>query len=264
METLKNCFMVTLTLLFVACVGATKDTNSANNAQGTGTEENINTSSPRTSKSAKYDTQCFEAFDYDYRKMLTKEDVLKHVSVSEPNTMEMDYREKPISKQLNACTYKWASDRPDQLMKNNIGGRTMETPVPDKNTVAINNLSFHKGNAEDAILVFGRKYKSLSDEEYNEMASRIDEQQKDKTEEERNTMKSLIRARQNLSFTPVADLGSDAYWGRQTVNNTYLGVNLYVLAGTIEFEITVKVSDDDQENVRVATLLAQEVLDKCK
>lgn len=253
MNILKMLTFALLSLVLIACGGSTTGENVEGNAQ---IEKN--------DKSTTYNTKCFESFDYDYRKMLTKEDVLKYVTVSDPNTIEMDYREKPISKQLNACTYKWPSDRPDQVMKTKVLQNSIETTVPDNNTVAVNNLSFHKGTAEDALLVFGRKYKSLSDEEYNEMASRIDEQQKDKSEEERNTMKSLLKTRQNLSFTSVADLGSSAYWGRQTVNNMYLGINLYVLAGTVEFEIIVKVSDDDQENVRVAKLLAQEVLDKCK
>lgn len=241
---MKKIILASATLLFVACSG--NSTNSENTSQSEVTASDSKGSSAKKGKSVKYDAKCFEAFNYDYSKMLTKEDVLKHVSVSNPDELEVNFKESRISKQHNKYSITWSSDR------------------SDKNAVAIEKISFKKGTAEKALQDFDRAYGQVSEEEYRQMEARIDEQQKDKSEEERKVMKSMVRARENMQFHPVANVGSGAYWEREEVSGVYFGTNLHVLAGTVEFRIKVKVSNDDEENARIAALLAQEVLNKCK
>ncbi len=244
-------------LLFTACSGNSAE--SASNASAALTASSAAPSSP----SAPYDASCFEAFDYDYRQLLTKEDILKHVLVSNPDAIEVIFNERPIETH-NEYRIEWASDRPDVVMSIKAGPTSVEIPKADKNIVTFQKISFKKGAADKALQDFDRAYGQLPEEEYRQMEARIDEQYRDKSEEERNTMKSLIRTREGMAFQPVANVGSGAYWMSRTTQNIYLGVELHVLAGTVEFQIDVKVSADDKENARIAALLAQEVLAKCQ
>lgn len=256
MKTLKH-YLLTMGFVFllIACGG-----NNKKDSQQDGATESTTASAEKTNKVQKYNTKCFEDFDYDYRKMLAKEDVLKHVSVSNPDAMEINFKENRSSKKYNEYSITWPSGRPDMTI--DLG--TVKIPKADNNIVAIEQLEFKRGDAEKALIAFDRAYGKLSEQEYREMEERIDETQADKSEEERKAMKSMIRARENMKFHPVANIGNGAYWEREEVKDVYFGTNLYVLAGTVQFRIKVKISNDDEENVRLATLLAQEILAKCE
>ncbi|SFT15971.1 hypothetical protein [Sphingobacterium wenxiniae] len=263
MKTLKNYLLATTTaLIFTACGG--NNANQGNDSQQQdGTTESATASAGKASKAKKYNAKCFEDFDYDYSKMLTKADVLKHVSVSDPDALEVNFKESRSSKKHNEYSITWASDRPDMVMEVKAGGTSVSLPQADNNIVAVEQLEFKRGDAEKELSAFDRAYGQLSEQEYREMEERIDQQQADKSEEERKVMKSMIRARENMKFHPVANVGSGAYWEREEFRKQYFGTNLYVLAGTVQFRIKVKVSNDDEENARIAALLAQEVLAKC-
>lgn len=249
------------TLLFMACGGG--NTNSGEEAR-LGVAETAAASSTEKSKSKKYNVKCFEDFDYDYSKMLTMEDILKHVPVSDPGAIELKYKESRVSKEHNECSYKWPSDRPDMIVKVKAGSNTMEMPRKDENIVAIERFGFSKNSPEQALSSFERAYGQLSEKEYQEMEARIDQQFRDKPEEERKSMKSMVKARQNMKFHPVANVGNSAYWEREAIDDLYFGTKFYVLAGTAEFRLKVKVGSDDEENARVAALLAREILAKCE
>lgn len=254
--------LATTACLLTACGG--NNANQGNDSQQQdGATESATAPAGKTNKVQKYNAKCFEDFDYDYSKMLTKEDVLKHVSVSDPDALEVNFKESRSSKKHNEYSIKWPSDRPDMVMEVKAGGTSLSLPQTDNNIIAVEQLEFKRGDAEKELSAFNRAYGQLSEQEYRDMEERIDQQQADKSEEERKVMKSMVRARENMKFHPVANVGSGAYWEREEFKGQYLGTNLYVLAGTVQFRIRVKVSNDDEENARAATLLAQEILAKC-
>lgn len=248
MKTLRTYLWSVATLLFVAC----------GNDMNTGAEGNPSVETE--AKVVMVNTSCYERFDYDYSAMLTMDDVLKHIPVSDPEAIELKFKaNNGISQRYNECVYQWASDRPDLTMS--VSGFSIHGP--DRNTVSLNNLNFFNGNAKEALESFERVYKKITEEEYVSMAANIDNEFKDKTEDERNTMKGFLETRKNLNFEELPGLGTAAYWHSVNVSGVYYGVKIYVLIGTVEFEISAKVSLDDQENVNAGRLLAQEVLNKC-
>lgn len=249
MKKLLNHALVAATaLLFISCGGG--------DGGGSGTT--------MSSRAAKDIASCFQAFEYDYRKMITEEDVWKHASLSDASLLEVTYEESRISPEYNDYVLKWPSDRPDMITKVSAGGISMEFPHEDENKVSIDRLDFYSTDAQAALSSFNQIYAQHTEEEYKEMEERIERGHQDKSEEEREQMKGFLKARASLSFEPLSDLGTAAYWEREMAQGNYLGVNLYVLSGTVTFRVKVKVSDDDDENVRVAKLLAQEVLNKCE
>lgn len=249
--------MATAALLFISCGsgdGSGKSKNHPDGSQGAG----------MSSSASKNIASCFEAFDYDYRRMLTQDDVVKHAGINDLSLLEVIYKESSISPPYNEYMIKWPSGRPDQTVKIESGGTTMEFLQEDVNKVSIDRLDFSKRDAESALGSFNRAYGQYSEEEYREMEERIARESQDKSEAEREEMKGFVRAREHLTFHPVSGLGTAAFWEREMAQGNHLGINLYVLSGTVEFRIKVKVSDDDDENVRLAKLLAQEVLNKCE
>lgn len=256
-KNLNNLVLTAAVLLFISCGGGGGSGSSGNDTDSA--DGNVMSSS-----AAKNIASCFEAFDYDYRKMLTQDDVVKHATINDLSLLEVTYEESSISPPYNEYILKWASGRPDQTVKIEAGGTTMEFAQEDVNKVSIDRLDFSKSDAERTLSSFNRAYGQYTEEEYREMEERIDRENQDKSEAEREQMKGFVRARENLAFQPVSGLGTAAYWERETAQGNHLGVNLYVLSGTVQFRIKLKVSDDDDENVRVAKLLAQEVLNKCE
>lgn len=237
-------------MLFLAC----------GSGESTGTGGSSADKTANKTKVAKVNTSCFERFDYDYSAMLTRDDVLKHIPISDPETLEMKFTaDNGVSQRYNDCIYRWSSDRPDI----NFGTSGFKIIGPDYNSVSLNNLDFYDGNAQEALESFERIYKKISAEEYESMAATLDRQFKDKTDEERSNMKKLLEARQNMDFEELPGLGTAAYWHSVNVSGVYYGVKIYVLIGTVNFEVTAKVSADDQENLSAGRLMAQEILNKC-
>lgn len=250
MKTSKNHLLAVSIIYFLLACGGNASQNGNSHDSGD-TETN--------SSSKKYNQACFKAFDYDYRQMLTVEEILEHVKVSDPGTLEVSFKESGIGKEHNEYSIKWPSDRPDMSM----GVGSMQLPIKDDNIVAVDRLEFKKDKSEDALSSFNNAYKQYTEEDYRKMEERIDKEYTDKSEEERKVMKSMIRARENMAFHPVSNVGNAAYWEREEVKGVYFGTNLHVLAGTVQFRIKVKVGPDDKENARIAALLANEILAKC-
>lgn len=210
------------------------------------------TTDPKNSKVV----SCFEAFDYDLEKFLTKEDVLVHVDPAKHS--EVKHEKVGESGQYASLTYQYKSDRTITLTMGSISQE-----VPDRNTFAIKGVSFYNGSEEEALANFETSYKKISDAELNTINERLEKEYADKPKEQLEQAKKFAQARKNLAYEPVAGLGTAAYWHSVTVAGINTGVDLKVLVGTMEFNILVKVSADNAENLKVAKALAEAVIKKC-
>lgn len=254
--------MAAAAVLFISCGGGDGSAGG-----GSGSDENdpdVAIGNLLSARATKNIASCFEAFDYDYRLMLTTDDVVKHAPIDDGSLLEVTYEESRISPKYNEYILKWPSGRPDQTVKIQSGGTVMEFTQEDENRVSMDRLDFSGSDAESALNVFNNAYRQYTEKEYSEMEARIAQASQDISEAEREQMKGYVEARENMTFQPLSGLGTAAYWEREMAQGNHLGVNLYVLSGTVEFRIKIKVSDDDQVNLRVAKLLAQEVLNKCE
>jgi hypothetical protein len=226
---------------------------------GNGEQKAANSSqSEQSSKiSASQFKSCFEAYAYDFEKILTKEQVSRYMAPAYHDQIKVDVRKMQSS--MGHVEYRYPSTRTHSVK---AGGRTME--VPDPNIIMFKGLTFSKTDEEKTLTAFEMKYKKLSDEEFQQMSANMEKQFAGRPKEQLEQALKMLEVRKNFNTTVVEGLGTLAYWKSFQVNGNSFGVELMVLAGTVEFTIQVKIDEDDTKNAQTAIALAKEVLAKCK
>lgn len=199
---------------------------------------------------------CFESFQYDLDKILTKDEVLKYIDDSQHSQVETEFKKRESS--MATLVYSYPSERIHTVTANG-----MPHEIPDKNIISLKGLEFSRIDEEKTLEVFNRKYKKLTEEEFQEMKSNLEKQYADKSKAELETALKFLETRKQFNSIAVDGLGTAAYWKNFTVNENDYGVELFVLAGTVEFVVQVKVSDDDNVNSNTAIEIAKEILVKC-
>jgi len=203
--------------------------------------------------------KCFSEFDYDYSKILSKADVLKVISAQKSRLVHVTYDAQPISKHYNHCTYTWPSDRPEMIL--NIAGHHVK--MEDKNSIQIGMLSISNLTEEQALTAFEMKYKFLTRQEIHEMQQRMGASYAGERKAELQQAKLFLQTRKDVNFNYLGDVGTAAYWRDVITSGVNHGIELYVLAGKVEFKLAVKTSNSREENVRMAKRLAKIILAKC-
>ena len=245
-----NAWLVCAAFLLFSC-------NSAESESAAG-EKAASTSAG--SKSGKKTASCLVKFDHDYSKLLTKEDVLKHISIDNPEGLEIKYNEKSVKKypEYGEIYYTWPSDRPGVQIS-----PSFPLKQPDDNTVSLTNLAFKEGDIADIQDRFHTAYRVMSQEEIDAGMARLEKSFKDKPAKELETAKGFLEARGKSKNKPVEGVGDHAYWFPTKVMDLNLGSKIVVLTGNAQFEVVAKVSGNDEENFEMARKIALEVLAKC-
>ena len=222
-------------------------------------EENV-VSSSSLSNSVNKKADCLVTFNHDYSRLLTIDDVLKHVSIEDPQKMEVKYDEKSVQKnpEYGEIFYNWPSDRPDVQIS-----PSFPLKQPDMNTISLTNLDFKEGSPAEIQERFHTSYKVMSQEEIDAGMERLEKYYKDKPAKQLESAKKLLKARGESKNKPVEGIGDYAYWFPVKVMNLYLGSKIVVLTGNAQFEVTAKLSENDEENLELAKKIALEVLAKC-
>lgn len=213
------------------------------------------TGSKSSNKASK---DCLMNYEYDYSRILTLDDVKKHITVDE-STLETE--EDSQNKTYGNVTYKWASDRPDLVTEIN----NMSIEHPDMNKVSMTKLSFYDSDdlktykSDDFIELFNRGYDPMSKEEFNQLFANLEKQYKDDPEM-LNTSRKLLESRMQSKYKKVEGIGQSAYWKWDDM----WGLELSVLFGNTKFYLEVKIDEDPQKNLDVATKIANDILEECK
>jgi len=197
-------------------------------------------------------TDCLEAKNYEYSKILSQEDILKYYKVNFSRTKSSCGETEG---EYGSCIYTWKSGRPNLILE--ISGSIIK--VPDDNSLGIKMLSFYYGSKEEIVSKFDMSYKDLSKKEVDVISTNLEESytNHEKLEEARSFME--IRE-ENNKYELIEDLGSRAYW---KWGNKY-GGELVVLTGEASFTIVTKISEDRGENLELAKQLAGEVIGNCE
>lgn len=246
---LLNGWIFCIALFLFSC---TSENDNSNN-------ENLKKSSDKIQSDTKK-ADCLAGYNYDYSRLLTKEDVLKHISISNSEELKIKYNENSVQRkpEYGEIYYNWPSDRPDVQIN-----PSFPLKAPDLNTVSFSNLSFKEGNVSRIRERFHTAYKEMSQEELDLGMARLEESFKDKSTKDLETAKKLLIARSNSKNKPVSGIGDYAYWFPTKTMDLYLGTKIVVLAGNAQFEVTAKVSENDAENLEIAKKIALEILAKC-
>lgn len=213
------------------------------------------TGSKSSSKASK---DCLMSYDYDYTRILTLDDVKKHVAVDE-STLETE--QDLNNKTYGSVIYRWKSNRPDLVTKIN----NMEIEHPDMNKVSMTKLSFYDSDdlktykSDDFVQLFNRGYDPMGKDEFDKLFENLKKEYKDNPEM-LETSRKLLETRMKSKYKKVDQVGQSAYWKW----NDMWGLEMSVLYGNTKFYLEVKIDEDPQKNLDAATKIANDILAKCK
>lgn len=235
----KLTFLAGIAFMLFSCNSGNKDSQSTSESSQESklSEGNVNVSN------------CLEAFEKDYEKLLSKEDM---VSVFEFNPENAKHNLRSGS--YGEHNYRWESNRAPivtTILNQEIKG-------PDYNSIGVANLSFYD---DDSDLMtnkdyFDRGYKTLSDAELKQIEDNLAKQ----SEEVKKSGEGFMEVRKKSQWEFVDGVGTSAWYKWHDTH----GGELAVLSGRATFDILLKVSEDPDENRDLAKKLAQKVIDKCK
>lgn len=229
------CIQLGITMLFTAC----------------------ETKKEMSNESSQHIAQCLMAKDYKYEDLLTKEDIAKHVEIDEAT---FKFEISPVKGEYGSCSYEWKSDRPDTQME--LLGQMI--PVKDNNRVTLKMLSFYTDselklyNQATASDLFDQSYKKLSQQEYESLLANLHKEYANDAAGF-DQAKGFLDARMKLTYQPIENLGSGAYYSWHEEH----GIKLAVLAESAHFIIESKTSGNSKTALQDAVLFAKEVLAKC-
>ncbi len=236
----KLTFLTGIAFVLFSCNSGTKE--SSDSSSETSQETKISNGNVNVS-------DCLEAFEEDYEKLLTKEDMAS-VYAFDSESAKRNLR----SGSYGEHNYRWESDRAPIvtiILNQEIKG-------PDYNSMGVANLSFYdddsdlKSNKD----YFDRGYKTLSEAELKQIEDNLAKQ----SDEVKKSGEGFMEVRKKSQWEFVDGLGTSAWY---KWHDTY-GGELAVLSGRATFEIRLKLSEDRDENRDLAKKLAQKVIDKCK
>src|SRR5690606_13340160 len=148
-------------------------------------------------KSNKKIASCLAKFDHDYSKLLTKADVLKHISLNNTEEAEIKYDAESVQKspEYGEIYYTWPSDRPDVQMNPSFPFKQ-----PDENTISLTNLVFHDGDADQLRSQFQTSHKEMSQEELDAGIARWEKSFKAKPAEDLEPAKNFWKDVESLKI----------------------------------------------------------------
>lgn len=196
---------------------------------------------------------CLKNFDYDFDKVLSKEEI---ASVHPIDIDDIKIKKSSSKGEHSSQYYQWASDRPDK--KSEINPILI---LPDDNQIGISSLQFHDTHTpmQELIDRFSMSYKPLSPEEIAKMNENLENKAKKDPSFDLAGAKKFLVKRAASSATLIDGLGNRAYW----VFNAENGGKLTVLNGNTQFMLSVKVSEEESENLNLAKELTKLILKKC-
>lgn len=231
-------FLVSVVFVLFSCNSGSKESSS-------GSDNSKETASTSSDLKA-YD--CLEKYVDDYSGLLTTEDMVS-VYPFEVDEAKVKLRAGGFGHHK----YSWPSDRPE--IEYEASG--IEIALEDMNMMGVSSLSFSRGKygMKSIRSTFDMGYKKLSEAELKMIDDNLDKQNDDV----KDTGKQMMKVREKRNWEFVEGIGNSAWykWDEKW------GGTLAVLAGRAKFDIELKISDNPEENRRVAEKLAKKVLDKC-
>lgn len=192
---------------------------------------------------------CLASFSNDYSLLLSKEEMN---SIYPFPKDEVELRNK--SGRYGSLKLLWPSDRGEIHLE--IAGRGVA--YEDKNFMEIGQISFYdkEQGLESVMDLFDRGYRPMSQKEIDRIKERL---KKSDNEDVRNMGGDLMNTRSQMKWQKVEGVGTSA-WYEWRENN---GIEMVVLAGFSKFQINVRISMDEAENLAIAKKMALLALSKC-
>ena len=185
--------------------------------------------------------------------------IKKHYNVPAQAKKNYSYRSEAKKHDKDTYEYTWDSDR---VRKMTISGREIEYP-------SSNRLGF-RWVGSDLFTIMGKPtplenfkafYRNTTAAEKEAALKKAGESMKEKGYDAKTTETATKMAKDlsgdDITFKEITGIGDAASWRIKEKELT-------VLVGKITFQVSVEISNNDNENIELAKKLAAEVLAKCK
>jgi hypothetical protein len=241
MKTIKMLYLLTLLLSFSACGGAKSTENAVSNIETIGNES------------------CIKDYMTKYDKLLPLEVIKIHYDL--PANAKMKYNYRPEAKRHDQDTYEFTWDS-GRKRKMKFGGQEMEYPSPNRIGLRwVGSDLFMIQGKPTPLENFRGFYRNASAAEkeaaFKQASEKLIEKGYDGKTVETATSLGKDLSADEIIFKNIDGLGEAAVWRIKEKELT-------VLVGKTSFQVSVEISENDEENIALAKKLAQEVLNKCK
>ena len=185
--------------------------------------------------------------------------IKKHYNVPAQAKKSYSYRSEAKKHDKDTYEYTWDSDR---VRKMTISGREIE--YPSSNRIGL------RWVGSDLFKIMGKPtplenfkafYRNTTAAEKEAAFKKAGESMKEKGYDAKTTETATKMAKDlsgdDITFKEIAGIGDAASWRIKEKELT-------VLVGKITFQVSVEISNNDNENIELAKKLAAEVLAKCK
>jgi hypothetical protein len=246
-----------IVLLFTAAFAIAACNNTTANNSEKSTSEASKTEAASTSGNA--DCLKSHADKGTLDQLLPLDVIKKHHNVSAQAKKSYSYRPEAKKHDKDTYEYTWDSGR---IRKMKMMGREMEYPSP--NRVGL------RWVGSDLFMIMGKPtplesfrafYRNTTAAEKEAAFKKAGEAMKEKGYDAKTTETATSMAKDlsgdDITFKDIAGVGDAASWRIKEKELT-------VLVGKITFQVSVEISDNDDENSALAKKLAVEVLAKCK
>nr|WP_297785936.1 hypothetical protein [uncultured Allomuricauda sp.] len=198
----------------------------------------------------------------EIEKMINKEQVASIVGISVDN---IEFEENKSSRAANSTVlFKWEPMQERTMtMEVKVGDRTISQTVPLKNSINIGRIDLigNKKN-QSALEYFDYTYGPKTKQEKEQTKSKIDQAQETSDQVNKKSAEALKSMVDKQTSNKVSGIGSSAFGSVQKASGM-IYYNLKVLHGDTMFEITTDVSDDSDEDIRIAKEIAQQIINNC-
>lgn len=254
-----------ITLISILSIGMLTACESADNAKS---QDGINlesiTKSKSKNKNAKGGNTCLLAYQKQYDKLLSKEDVLAATGFTEDKLKEK-YSKIMDDPMFHSYSYSWKNGRKGPIMgvkgtfelSDNINVSGIEAMSLDDFEKAYRPMT----EAENAAAKDALNDIADGDVKDAQATEALDKANKAGVSKEdiKKTGGGVLDMIKSMSegYTPVEGIGDAASWN-------IMSNELIVLQDGVTFKLHVEVSNAEPENKKLALQLAQKILDKCK
>src|SRR6056297_152579 len=198
----------------------------------------------------------------EIEKMINKEQVASIVGINADNVV---FEENKSSRaKYSTVIFKWepAQER-TMTMEVKVGDRTISQTAPLKNSINVGKIdSIGDKKDQSALEYFNYVYGPKTKEEKKEAKARVDRAQETSDKVDKKSAETIKSMVDKQTSSKVDGIGSSAFGSVQNANGM-IYYNLKVLHGDTMFEITTDVSDDSEEDIRIAKEIAQQIIDNC-
>jgi hypothetical protein len=199
----------------------------------------------------------------EIEKMISAEQIAELAGVLSPE-VEVEPN-KSSTAQYSTIKYSWEPEEERTFtLEMKVGDRTISQSGPLKNSVDVGMIEIIEAVGDRSPLeIFDLTYGPKTQAQKEKDKAAVDRAQESSDQVDESSAEVIKAMVDKFKTTKVEDTGTRAYGSVQKASGMVY-YNLYVLHENTMFEVTTDVSDDTEEDARMAKLVAQRIVANCE